>query len=49
MEFKVAGCFGILICPGHALHKKGLLRQIGDNLLASSQERKAVVEPRIKP
>ena len=31
------------IIPGHALHEKGLLRQIGDDPLVSSQERRALL------
>ena len=33
--------------PGHALHEKGLQRQIGVGTLVSSQERRALVAPRI--
>ena len=33
--------------PGHALHKKGLQRQISDGTLVSSQERRAAVVPLI--
>ena len=33
--------------PGHALHEKGLQRQIGDGTLVSSQKRRAAVVPRI--
>ena len=41
-------CFNHLdYFPGHALHEKGLQRQIGDGTLVSSQERRAAVVPRI--
>ena len=33
--------------PGHALHEKGLQRQIGVGTLVSSQERRALFVPRI--
>ena len=33
--------------PGHALHEKGLQRQIGDGTLVSSQERRALAVPLI--
>ena len=35
------------VIPGHALHEKGLQRQIGVCTLVSSQERRAAVVPRI--
>ena len=33
--------------PGHALHEKGLQRQIGVGTLASSKERRALLVPRL--
>ena len=35
------------VFPGHALHEKGSQRQIGVGTLASSQERRSAVVPRI--
>ena len=37
----------VIIIPGHALHEKGLQRQIGDGTLVSSQERRALAVPLI--
>ena len=36
-----------VVIPGHALHEKGLQRQIGDGTLVSSQERRALAVPLI--
>ena len=36
-----------IIVPGHALHEKGLQRQIGVGTLVSSQERRALLVPLI--
>ena len=38
-----------IICPGHALHEKGLQRQKSDGPLASSQTRKSASRPADKP
>ena len=35
------------VIPGHALHEKGLQRQIADGTLVSSKERRALLVPRI--
>ena len=36
-----------MLVPGHALHEKGLQRQIGVGTLVSSQERRALAVPLI--
>ena len=40
---------GLTAClvPGHAFYAKGLQGQLGDDILLSSQKRRAVIFPRI--
>ena len=47
MSYNMTWCDMERYVPGHALHEKCLQRQIGVGTLVSSQERRAVVVPRI--